>query len=100
MKHTVKHPLAPERAKQMLGSLLDTYKEHYKEYEMQANWTGDDTAEIDMCISGRNIKGQVKVCDDCYEVDMDLPLFFRPFKKRIRKGMDEEVERWTEQWAE
>ncbi|MEM6706947.1 MAG: polyhydroxyalkanoic acid system family protein, partial [Acidobacteriota bacterium] len=100
MKHTVKHPLAPERARQMLTSLLDTYRDHYKDYDLKTEWKDDDTATVDMCISGRDIKGEVKVCDGTYEVDMDLPLFFRPFKGRIRKGLDEEIERWCEQWAE
>ena len=99
MKHSIKHPLAPDRARQMLGSLLDTYREHYAEYNLQADWKDDDTATIDLSISGRDIQGEVRVCEDCYEVDMKLPLFFRPFKGKIRKGLDEEIERWLQQWA-
>ena len=99
MKHTVRHPLPPERAKQMLDRLLETYREHYKDYAMQSVWTDEETAEVDLCISGRDIKGEIRVCADCYEVDMKLPLFFRPFQSKIRRGMDEEVERWLEQWT-
>ena len=95
MKHAIKHPLSPDRAKKMLDRLFGVYGEHYKEYDLETSWSDEKTAQIGMKVKGREITGQVKVCDDCYEVDIELPAIVRMFKGRIRKELDDTVAEWV-----
>lgn len=80
----------------MFISLLDIYWDYYKDYDFKIEWKDDDMVMVDMCILGCDIKGEVKICDGSYEVDMDLLFFFWLFKGWIWKGFDEEVECWCE----
>ncbi len=95
MKHSIKHPLPPDRAKKMLDRLFDVYCKHYEEYDLETSWSDDQTAQIGMKVKGREISGQVKVCDDSYEVDIQLPRMVRLFKGRIRKELDATVAEWV-----
>jgi hypothetical protein len=94
MRHSVPHNLEPKKAKKMLGQLLDTYGAHYKDYDINADWRDDQTAKVDMNIQGRDVKGIIKIAPDSYDLDFDMPWFFLPFKPKIKKTVDEEVQRW------
>ena len=94
MKHTVPHDLEQERAKEMVDKLIETYGEHYKDYDLSANWKDDQTAEVAMCVQGKDVKGTIKIAPDCFDLDFDMPWMFRPFGGMIRRTVDDEVERW------
>ncbi len=94
MKHTVRHDLELSKAKKMLRSLLDTYRSHYAEFDIQADWADDETANVGMSIQGREVQGTIQITPDCYDLDFDVPWLFLPFKPKIKKTVDAEVQRW------
>ena len=96
MKHRVQHPLASEEAKELLDRALDTYREHYAEYSLETGWVDDDTAAVGFQVTGKKIDGQIRVREDGYEIDLDLPWVFRPFRKKIARSLDREFARWIE----
>ena len=99
MKHSIDHNLEPKKAKHTLDQLLEAYCEHYKENSVETQWVSEDKAQIRFRATGKTVEGVVTVCDDCYDIDISLPMRFRPFKKRIRKTLDSEVARWVENAA-
>ena len=94
MKHTVRHDLEPAKAKQMLDTLLDTYRSHYTDYKIEADWSDDSTAKVGMNIQGREVQGTIQITPDHYNLDFDVPWLFLPFKPKIKKTVDDEVQRW------
>jgi hypothetical protein len=96
MKHRVQHPLPSADAKKLLDRALDTYREHYAEYSLKTGWVDDETAQVGFEVTGKKIDGQIRVCEDGYEIDLDLPWVFLPFKNKIAKSLDREFARWIE----
>ncbi len=94
MKHTVRHTLAPDKAKDVLEHALGTYREHYSEYDVETGWADDDTAEVGFRMTGNKVRGEIKVLADRYDIDFKLPWMYRPFTRRIAVAVEEELQRW------
>lgn len=94
MKHSVDHPLEPAKAREVLDRALHTYREHYAENSIETVWLDERTASVDFHVTGKRVAGSITICDDCYDIDLDLPWIFRPFKKRIAQSLDSELKRW------
>lgn len=99
MRHSVRHTLGPARARDLLDRALGTYRDHYAEYEVRTDWADAETAEVDFTITGRKIGGQIRVCEDCYDIEVDVPWIFRPFRRRIVATVDREFRRWLDDEA-
>ena len=96
MKHQVEHQLAPDSARDLIESLVETYKEHYAEIPVSSAWAEQDRLVFDVKVRGRQVVGEVVVCADRYDFEVDLPWALRPFKGRITSLLDREVARWAE----
>ncbi len=99
MKHSVRHTLAPDRAKDLLDRALGAYRQNYAEYDVATSWLDAETAEVGFKVSGTRIGGRITVCDDCYDIDVRVPWIFRPFRRKITATVDEEFRRWLQQEA-
>ena len=96
MKHQVQHTLDPQAARDVLDSLVETYKQHYAEIPVASDWPAQDRLEFEVKVRGRQVQGTVHVCADCYDFEVDLPWALRPFKGKIASVLDREVTRWAE----
>ena len=94
MRHTVRHTLAPDKAKDVLEHALGAYREHYAEYQVETGWADEETAEIGFRMTGKQVRGKIKVCPDCYDIDLELPWMYRPFTQRIAGAVEQELQRW------
>ena len=95
MKHQVRHELEPESAKELIESLVETYKQHYSEIPVSSSWATQDRMVFDVKVRGRRVEGEIVVCVDSYDFAVDLPWALRPFKGRITSLLDREVARWA-----
>jgi hypothetical protein len=97
MRHSVHHELEPARAKAMLDRALDTYRAHYAEHGVETAWIDERTAEIGFELTGSKVDGRITVCEDCFDIDLDLPWILRPFSRRIAHSFEQELQRWMAQ---
>lgn len=95
MRQTVPHSLAPGEARELIERALETYRRHYPEHSIESEWGDVETARVGFHVTGRRIDGTIRICADCYEVDVDLPWILRPFGGRIAGAIEEELRRWV-----
>jgi len=78
----------------MLEQLLDTYTSYYDDYNITTDWGTEDTANVGLKVQGRELQGTIKITPDCFNLDFDMPWVFLPFKPKIKKTVDQEMQRW------
>lgn len=94
MKHVVPHDLGQDRARKVADAALASYKERFAKYEPTARWLDDRHADIGFKVKGVTLKGAVDVNPKSIEMELDVPLLFRPFKGKALNLIEEEVNRW------
>ncbi len=90
----MRHDLEPELARELLNELLQTYGLQYRDFGVATEWRNDQTADVGLCVKGRDVRGTIRITPDCYDLDFDVPFMFVPFKALITRTIDDEVGKW------
>ena len=94
MKHAVHHGLDDATAKDVAGQAFAAYATRYSEYEPRANWVSDHRCEISFRVKGISLRGVVALVPGAIEVDLEVPLVFRPFRKKAIARIEREIRSW------
>ena len=96
MKHSVKHDLGRDKAKEVAIAAYDSYRQRFEKYNPQATWKSDYSAEISFTAKGINLTGSMDVNEKDIAMDLDVPFLLRPFKNTALGVIEEEIKRWIE----
>lgn len=96
MKHVIDHDLDQETARKATRKAFETYAEKFADYNPTANWTSDDRAEIGFKAKGMKLDGAVELKPNKIELELDVPMLLRPFKKKAMGVIDGEIREWIE----
>ncbi len=96
MKHSVSHDLGKDLAKKATVAAFQAYKERFAKYNPTATWTADDHADISFNAKGMALKGSIDVRPSSIDIDMDVPLLLRPFKRVAEEVVEREIRKWVE----
>jgi hypothetical protein len=96
MKHSVSHDLGKDLAKKATTAAFAAYSERFAKYNPTAKWTGDDHADISFSAKGMTIKGSIDVRATSIDIDMDVPLLLRPFKRVAEEVVEREIRKWVD----
>lgn len=96
MKHVIDHDLEQETARKATRKAFETYAEKFSEYNPTANWTSDDRAEIGFSAKGMKLSGVVELKPKKIEMELEVPMLLRPFKKKAMSVIDGEIREWIE----
>jgi len=96
MKHSIQHQLDHQHAKSVLDRAMDTYRQHYAEYNVETCWLDEHTAEIGFELTGQKVGGKIEVGVDRYDIHLELPWMLRFFERRIVDSFDQEFQRWLD----
>lgn len=96
MKHPIPHDLDRPLARRATRAALDTYRVRFAAYSPFGRWTSLDRAEIGFQAAGQTIQGTVEVGEDAVELDLEVPLLLRPFRKLAVEAIEKEVQIWIE----
>ena len=77
-------------------SALAAYSEKFAKYHPKASWITPNKADISFQIKGISLHGVVEVLDNAIEMDLDVPLIFRPFKGKALGIIEREIKAWIE----
>lgn len=94
MKHSVPHDLSHALAREATHHALESYRARFSEYKPQGRWITEDKAEISFSVVGSTLKGLVEVLPDRVELELDVPLMFRPFRGKALQIIEDEIKEW------
>ena len=96
MKHSIHHGLPPDTARQVADHAFASYLERFQAYAPSLTWNNDKCAQVAFAAKGVRIAATFTLADGAIEVEMDVPLLFRPLRGQAIKAIEEEVRRWAE----
>jgi hypothetical protein len=96
MIHRIRHGLTHALAREATRLALETYRARFASYEPEGRWLDADHAQLSFRALGQTLEGAVRVEPEEIELELDVPLLFRPFQKRAMEVIEEEVRMWIE----
>lgn len=96
MKHQIPHDLDRALARRATRAALDSYRVRFAAHSPFGRWTSLDRAEVGFVAAGQKLTGTVEVGDRFVELELDVPLVFRPFRKLAIDAIEREVVGWIE----
>jgi hypothetical protein len=94
MKHSISHDLDPPTVRRAAERALSSYQMRFPEAEPRVTWRDAKTADLAFSIKGVKLKGTVVLEAKTIDVDLDVPLLFRPFRSKALKVVEEEIKKW------
>jgi hypothetical protein len=91
MKHILQHPLDLATSKEIAHRAFAQYQKHLAKYEPAMRWLGDQHAEVQFTAKGIHMTGRVEFRPGSVEIDLDVPLFFRPFRSIAIRVLEREL---------
>ncbi len=96
MKHSVAHDLGLDRARKVTDAAFASYKQKLTKYHPETRWVSERRAEITFNVKGIRLSGAVEVGPKAIEMELDVPLLFRPFRGVAMGIVEEEIREWVE----
>lgn len=100
MEHRIPHPLGLERARAVTRQALQSYLERFAAFSPGGRWRDEDHAEFRFEAAGQVLEGLLRVEPDAIVIELEVPLIFRPLRRRAIEAIEEEVRRWVERAQE
>lgn len=94
MQHSIPHDLDQATARLATHKALDSYRARFAEYKPEGSWRNDDEASIRFTIAGKTLDGRVFVRPSVIDLELDVPLLFRPFRSIAIRVIEEEIQGW------
>jgi Putative polyhydroxyalkanoic acid system protein (PHA_gran_rgn) len=96
MKHRIPHGLSHDLARRVARRALETYRDRFADYEPIGEWVDEDHAMVSFKAAGRRLEGQVRVDTEAIELELEVPLLWRPFQGQAMRLIEEQVQSWLE----
>ncbi len=94
--HSVEHSLKTEEVRPLLERALVYYRQRYPAYQPTLTWQDPDNGELRVQVRKQELVVKVSLHPGKVTVEVDLPLYFRPFKGAAVRTLDREVARWLQ----
>lgn len=94
MKHSVPHDLTHALAREATRHALESYRARFPEFKPQGQWTSEDRVELSFSVMGSTLKGVVDVLPKQIDLELDVPMMFRPFRGKALEVIEEEIRAW------
>ena len=94
MKHSIPHDLDHELARRATRRAMEEYRTRFAQYQPSGTWVSEDRMDVSFVAGGRQMKGTLDVLADRIDIEMDVPLLFRPFQKTAMKVIGDEIQSW------
>ena len=92
--HVIRHDLDDAMAKKATEKAFAEYQERFAEYQPTANWVNDQRAEIHFSAKGVGLDGAIELHPGEIHLELDVPLLFRPFKKKALGVIESQISGW------
>jgi len=96
MRHTIPHDLDHETARRVTKKALESYQKRFPDYNPSQTWIDDNCAKVQFTVANKTLQGSVVVTAEEIELDLAVPLIFRPFQKIALRTIEQEINTWLE----
>lgn len=96
MKHRVPHSLDRATAKMVTEKAIEEYAAKFSQYSPTSSWQGDDKLAVGFSVKGVKLEGLLTLVEQAIELELKVPMLFRPFKKKALAVIEEEIREWIE----
>lgn len=94
--HVIPHDLGFELAKRAAVKAAEVYGEKFAEYDYKATWVSNDRVELSFTVRGKRIEGAMTVKPKQVDLELDVPLMFRPFRGMAMGVIESEAKMWLD----
>ncbi|MCS6856371.1 MAG: polyhydroxyalkanoic acid system family protein [Sandaracinaceae bacterium] len=96
VKHTIPTGLDRNLSKRVIDHAMEAYQAQFASYRPRFRWTSDSKGEFGFEVKGFSLGGVIEVRDHAIDVEMEVPLLFRPLKGKAIQVIEQEVNVWVE----
>jgi hypothetical protein len=96
MKKSFPHDLDTPTSKKVAEHAFAAYAERFAEYNPNMNWSTDTHADFGFTAKGLALKGTMDLRDGEVEVELNVPLLLKPFRKKAMSVIETEMEKWID----
>lgn len=96
MRHAVAHDLDLATSRKAADRAWQSYSERFAKYSPTINWVSDHKATVGFNAKGIKLAGELELKKGAIELDLDVPLLLRPFRKRALEVIEEEILKWVQ----
>jgi len=96
MRHSISHNLDHETARRVTKKALESYQTRFSKYSPDQIWIDDNSARVKFTVSNKTLQGLVVVTPEEIELELSVPLIFRPFQKIALRTIEQEINSWLE----
>lgn len=94
MKHTIPHDLGFDLAKRATERAFAGYRERFADFSPEASWVTNDRAEVSFGAKGVPLAGSVVVRPAEIELELEVPLLFRPLRGKAMGVIEGQIQEW------
>lgn len=95
-QHRVPHGLPLEVAIQATRAALDSYRHRFPGAAPGGAWDDERTGRLWFEVAGKRLDGRIRIDEQAIELELDVPLVFRPFRKKALEIIEQEIALWVD----
>jgi len=94
VQHRIPHDLDHALARRVVRLALESYQRQFPQFKPGGEWLSDDHAHLWFTPPGSRLEGDLRVHSDHIDLQIEVPLLFRPFRKQAIRVIEAEVREW------
>lgn len=95
-QHDILHDLDFDLAKLAAERAAEEYGKRFAEYDYKATWVSSSRVELGFTVMGKRLTGAMNLGPKKLELELDVPLIFRPFRGKALEIIEREARVWLE----
>jgi hypothetical protein len=95
-QHDIQHDLDFDLAKLAAEHAAESYAKRFAEYDYKATWVSSARVELGFTVVGKRLTGAMTVKPKKLELELEVPLMFRPFRGKALEIIEREARVWLE----
>lgn len=93
-QHDILHDLEFDLAKLAAERAAEAYGQRFAEYDYKATWVSSSRVELGFTVMGKRLSGAMTVKAKKLELELEVPLVFRPFRGKALEIIEREARVW------
>jgi hypothetical protein len=92
---TIAHDLGEKKAKQAITAAHRYYARRYSKYKPRMHWESRNRAALTFVATGMTVNATADVKPSSIDVEVEVPLLLRPFRKKALQIIEREIRSWV-----
>lgn len=94
--HRVPHGLPIDLALLATRTALESYRIRFPHVAPDGEWVSERHGRLWFQVAGKRLEGEIHVDEEAVELKLDVPLVFRPFRRKALELIETEIALWID----